>query len=234
METAPVNATFPPAPGRLAGLRDRVQRHASGDGLSRMRVLGITVVIEGALLGVALALRGLLDLAHDAPLRFDGTAFAWGVLATAPLFASLVWCARSSLGPVRRLTEQALEAVCALFRDARAVDVAVVALLAGVCEEMAFRGTLQVLLTRWFGFELGWIGASLVFGLVHAVSRGYAIAVFAIGLYLGALMHAFDNLVVPIVAHAVYDFMAIRYLQHLQRRRAREAENPVSEASPAG
>ena len=45
-----------------------------------------------------------------------------------------------------------------------------------------------------------------------------------IGIYLGWLLAATDNLLVPIVAHAAYDFLALVYLLHRDRGTLLEAE----------
>jgi membrane protease YdiL (CAAX protease family) len=51
-----------------------------------------------------------------------------------------------------------------------------------------------------------------VFGLAHPISTTYAVLASLIGIYLGFLFVATDNLLVPIVTHAAYDFLALVYL----------------------
>ena len=72
------------------------------------------------------------------------------------------------------------------------------ALLSGFAEEAFFRGALQP--------RIGWLAASLVFGLAHFAPRrtlwawtGFALAA---GFGLGALFEWTGNLAAPIVAHA--------------------------------
>jgi len=54
--------------------------------------------------------------------------------------------------------------------------------------------------------------ASIVFGLAHPMSVTYAVLAGAIGVYWGWLLMASENLLVPIVTHTAYDFVAIVYL----------------------
>lgn len=72
------------------------------------------------------------------------------------------------------------------------------ALASGVAEEALFRGALQPL--------LGYVGASLLFGLAHWVPRRellpWVAFTFAAGFGLGWLYEATGNLVAPVVAHA--------------------------------
>ena len=53
------------------------------------------------------------------------------------------------------------------------------------------------------------VGVAILFGLLHAVNAAYAVLATLMGLYLGWLWMATGNLAVPIVAHAVYDFLAL-------------------------
>ena len=52
----------------------------------------------------------------------------------------------------------------------------------------------------------------MLFGAVHLITGTYGIIAAAIGLYLGLLWVASGNLLVPIVTHAAYDFVALVYL----------------------
>ena len=91
-----------------------------------------------------------------------------------------------------------------------------ISLFAGAGEEMLFRGLIQAGLDEWMTGPAGaWIAlavASLLFGLAHMVSATYAVVAALIGAYLGALLIATDNLLAPIVAHGLYDFVALIYL----------------------
>jgi membrane protease YdiL (CAAX protease family) len=82
------------------------------------------------------------------------------------------------------------------------------AVVSGVAEEAFFRGVLQP--------ALGWLLASLIFGLVHFAPKrellpwtGFALAA---GLVLGALFETTGNLVAPIVAHVGINAVNLRRL----------------------
>ena len=59
----------------------------------------------------------------------------------------------------------------------------------------------------------------------HLVTVEYALITAFIGAYLGALYLTSGNLLVPIVTHAVYDFLALFYLFRLSSLPAEHAEN---------
>ncbi|MFC1597814.1 lysostaphin resistance A-like protein, partial [Planctomycetota bacterium] len=54
--------------------------------------------------------------------------------------------------------------------------------------------------------------AAILFGLAHPITPGYVLLAGLMGLYLGWLQITCGNLLVPIMAHAVYDFLALVYL----------------------
>lgn len=104
--------------------------------------------------------------------------------------------------------------VAVLFRRTRPGAVVLVSALAGIGEELLFRGVIQAGLVAWLTPASGIVIASLLFGLAHAVSFSYLVLATLMGLYLGLLYHWTGNLLVPILVHALYDWVAIRYYLH--------------------
>ena len=89
---------------------------------------------------------------------------------------------------------------------------ALVSSIAGFGEELLFRGVLQPLASSWFGVPIGFVLASVVFGLLHSVTPTYAVLATLVGAYFGWLFLATNNLLCPILTHSVYDFVALVYL----------------------
>ncbi len=106
--------------------------------------------------------------------------------------------------------------VVPLFQDASVLELALISLIAGIGEELLFRGLVQDGLATWLGGTVGiCVGvaaSSLVFGLAHALTTTYAVLATLVGVYLGILFLLTGNLLAPIAAHAVYDFLALIYL----------------------
>jgi hypothetical protein len=92
------------------------------------------------------------------------------------------------------------------------LQLALLAALAGIGEELLFRGVLQVGLARVLPDAGALVAASALFGLVHFVSPAYVLLAGVVGLYLGGLFLFQGNLLVPIIAHALYDFVALIYV----------------------
>lgn len=182
----------------------------------RHSVLSIAFLFEGALLLLAVGLGWVTGHAPFDWLRFDPAGTAIGVGAGVALLIALLPAMRSDWPPLRRLGEVVRELVREHFAGASLVDLAIVSALAGIAEEALFRGVIQTSMLD----PLGTIGAILVagalFGLAHAITVTYAIVAAGMGVALGALLAATGDLAAPILAHAVYDFLALTWLVRVE------------------
>jgi CAAX protease family protein len=123
---------------------------------------------------------------------------------------------RSRHPELRRLSDQVQWLVDELFGGASWFQLALVAALAGLGEELLFRGVLLPVLARWTTPLLALAVTSLLFGLAHALSRLYFLLATLIGVYFGWL--AMDvGLAVAIVTHGLYDLVALMYLSRRSR-----------------
>ena len=175
------------------------------------RLVPLALGFYGAMLGLALLLRGFLS--GGSLLFLDAAARARGIAWTADALAG---CAAAALVIVasRELTRRT-RAGAALARSlAHALGALgpwqclVLALASGIGEEALFRGALQP--------SLGWLGASLVFGLAHFVPRrellGWTAFALAGGLLLGGLFAWTGNLLAPVVTHVLVNAVNLRLL----------------------
>ena len=192
----------------------------------------LAIVFEGGLMVIAILLSLLLDLPFLDWIRPTVSAAFWGVLFTAPLLLGLWASRRSRWPPLANLFEEIEETVVPLFATTSVAGLAVISVLAGVGEEALFRGVLQSVLAGPLGTVVALLVTSTVFGLVHYVTRTYAVMAGAIGLYLGVLALVFDSLVVPMIVHALYDFLALVALT--KRGGARQPVEPAGEEVASG
>ena len=98
-------------------------------------------------------------------------------------------------------------------------QLALIAALAGIGEELFFRGLLQLGLYNFLDVWLAILISSLIFGLAHAVTPTYFFLSFIVSLYFGWLFVHTGNLLVPLAIHALYDFFVFLYLRHVLRER---------------
>jgi membrane protease YdiL (CAAX protease family) len=182
------------------------------DGVNRRRgwlVFLAASLFEGGLAVLAWALGWLLDQAPWQGLRWDWRDSLLGLAASLPLMLLFWLCLRWQIPPLIRIRKVVDELIRPLFADCTVAELAVLSLLAGFGEELLFRGVLQEAMSGWCGPWLALAAVSLVFGLVHAITPTYAVLATLMGVFLGGLWLASGNLLVPIVAHAVYDFAAL-------------------------
>jgi membrane protease YdiL (CAAX protease family) len=179
------------------------------------------VICEGGLALLAMGLGWWLD---RPPQRAIGWTFAgagYGLLASLPLLGFLGLCLRFPRGPLADMMEVVDRYLVPMFRPLRVWEMALIAALAGLGEELLFRGVLQGEFARWVhgpqGVLFGLLLASLFFGLLHFITPSYALFAGLTGLYLGGLWLLTHNLLVPIVAHGAYDFLALVYLTRGRR-----------------
>lgn len=127
---------------------------------------------------------------------------------------------RSSMDAIARFRSEIDEKIVPIFTNVKLPDLILIAITAGVGEELFFRGWLQSALTDRFEALSGILLASAVFGLMHYLSAMYAFYAGLTGLYLGVIYQATGNLYIVVAIHALYDFIAFLYL--LRKRKDRE------------
>jgi membrane protease YdiL (CAAX protease family) len=178
----------------------------------RQTVILLAVLIEGGLLAAASLLGWMLD---QPPLRFFAwtlPAVLWGVVATLPLLALFFLFLHWPIGPLKRIQRFSEEVMRPLLAPCSLIDLVGISALAGLGEEMFFRGVLQEAFARWFNVWIGVFVSSLLFGLLHSITFTYALLATLMGAYLGCVWLYAENLLVIVITHALYDFIALWWL----------------------
>ncbi|MEI6706929.1 MAG: CPBP family intramembrane glutamic endopeptidase [Methylococcales bacterium] len=177
-------------------------------------------VFEAALIIVALLLGWIADIDPFATLYFSETSIAIGVLGTVPLFLlflALEYFPQKSLVTIKNLL---LRTLAPSLYQRHWMDLLLLATIAGVSEELLFRGVIQPWITASWGLTAGlWI-SNIIFGLVHAITPLYALLVTFVGVYLSLSMTVDggdSNLLTPIIIHSLYDFLAFIALMRMYR-----------------
>lgn len=177
--------------------------------------LRAAIVFQGALIPIAFLLAAWLGVPLLARFQWTAGAIVTGVAATLPMLILLGLLAVSGLRAYQTLAEQVRDFLRRLFRGAPPGAVALVALLAGLGEELLMRGVLQGWLAGQLPIEWAIVLAALVFGLAHFLSGFYFLFATLIGIWLGLVYHLTGNLLVVVLAHALYDWAVIRiYLRN--------------------
>ena len=182
-------------------------------------------LFEASLIIVALILAWISGINPLAHLYFSEMAITVGLLGTAPLFLlflSLEHFPQKSLADIRDLL---LKTLAANLYTRHWTDLLLLAAIAGLSEELLFRGVIQPWITASWGALIGIWASNIIFGLVHAITPLYAILVTLVGVYLSYSMEALSgepNLLIPIIIHGFYDFLAFMALMRIYKNSLRD------------
>lgn len=183
------------------------------EAVPRRTMVGMAIACEGGLGLVALAVGWFLTRPPHEQFAWTAVGGGQGLLAAVPMLAALWMTTRWPIGPLESLGQLVKRLVVPMFRNCTTLDLLLISAAAGLGEELLFRGVVQVGIEQFT--HLPWLAvllAGALFGLAHPISTSYVVVAGLIGVYLGWLLVATGNLLVPIVAHGAYDFFALVYL----------------------
>ena len=188
------------------------------DTMSRrsLRFFGWAVLFEVGLGVVAVLIGRLFGLRFDECFAVDTTAIGWAVGATVPTLLFYVFLRSLPWTCLHRIREQIRSIFLEEMNSLTVWHLALLALAAGFGEEFLFRGLFQKGLCNMVGRHEPIIVVliSVLFGLCHCLSKTYVVLAFLISLYLGFLFLETNNLFVPMMVHALYDFCVFLHLRY--------------------
>jgi len=183
------------------------------------RIVWLAMAFEGGLALLALGLGWLPGVQAPLPrIHWIAQDAAWGVLACLPLLVVFFICVRWPVGPLVRIRQLSEEFIREWFSSCTVLQLALISLLAGIGEEMLFRGVIQDTLSAWINPLIGIVLASLLFGLMHPITPFYVVLAALMGAVLGWIFIITDNLLPAIITHGLYDFLALAYLTRMRSR----------------
>lgn len=190
------------------------------DAVTRSVFVGLAIAVEGGFVLLAWLLGWLVEVPALDRFSFDLAGLGWGLLATPPLLAAFFLASRHPVGPLRSIARFTDETLRPLASTCSLVDLLGISVLAGFAEELFFRGVAQEAFRVGLLEPLGPAGSLAValgvsaclFGIMHAVTPGYALFAAIMGVYFGLTYHLTGNLFSVMVAHALYDFVALVWL----------------------
>ncbi|WP_053094188.1 CPBP family intramembrane glutamic endopeptidase [Cellvibrio sp. pealriver] len=172
---------------------------------------GLLALSQFSLVGLAVFLLWLLEIQLPTSAISSAQAIAVGTLLallTLAVFGVIYriggWFAQSLLNDIRR--------VSVIFNGRSWWHLALVAVFAGVGEELLFRGVLQLWLNQYCSITVAILIVSIVFGLLHYLSHAYFICTVLMSIAFGVGYYFTDSMLMVMVWHGVYDFMALLIL----------------------
>jgi membrane protease YdiL (CAAX protease family) len=193
-----------------------MQPATPGTSDARRVVAGASAALAALLVSAALLLRWLTNRNHEGLFHNEHIVVRIGigaVIGAALASANATLVARlSAFARVRRLAHHAVEGI-----EPRWHTIVVVALAAGIGEEVFFRGALDPLAGRWL--------TAAAFVALHGALRirdrnGLAFAAFLYAASVGlSALKAWNGLEAAIAAHTCYDLVMLLWLVNGASRR---------------
>lgn len=184
--------------------------------LDRQQFLTQSAAFMLGLLCVSVAAAAWAGLSPLSKIHWSLRDFGIGVAAAGGMVVAFSFIS----GP----WDQAEKILGRALASCRWYDLLILSVIVGIVEELLFRGVLEPWGARVHPV-LAFLGVNLLFGMLHAVSWTYAIVATILGGLLSGLAHGPGefNLLRPMVAHAVYDFIGFLWLAASYRRSQMDA-----------
>ena len=195
--------------------------NGGGDAISENVIFALMMASAFALLVLGLLFSALLGVPIATAMRASFMDLAIGVIATLPLSLMLWLLLRSRAAPIVRFRESQLSFIEDIGVTMTPARILMIGVAAGLSEEILFRGLLQGLIDRHAPTYLAILIPNILFGALHAHTRAYAVAAGVLGVYMGALYWWTGSLWTPIIAHGLYDMIALDIARRELARRAR-------------
>ncbi len=194
---------------------------------TRAEVITVSILVEGGLVLGAYPLGWLLGI-HPLSNFVINWHDSWvGMVATLPLLPIFLIMIHGSIPFLGKLKTISKDTIRPMMRRCTIPDLLGISLLAGVGEEMVFRGVLQTWLAQDSPPWAAVMAAGLSFGMMHSMSKSYFVLATLVGAYLGFLFVWTGNLIAPIMVHFLYDAFALYYLTRVWKPYPNEEQAPI-------
>ncbi|QDT53496.1 CAAX amino terminal protease self- immunity [Caulifigura coniformis] len=168
--------------------------------IDRRGLLRTAAFVYLALTALAVLIAWLVGLDLTSLLRPDPEEAAIGLAAVLPM--SVVFFIAPDL------KDRVVDLLGPALAQCRWYDLVALAAMAGISEELVFRGALEGWL-RSYDILFAIVVANLLFGAMHPITVTYFLIAAGFGVYFSVLANLGPerNLTAPIVAHTVYDLI---------------------------
>lgn len=185
----------------------------------RKQLLIIVIYTEGALLllGTIWCFVSKIQLAPFlVPRSMDflfGLALAIALVITSFAIFGLAHLLEKVLNKkntvILSMKDIALQELAPIFQNSGLMEIVLMALVSGFCEEIFFRGAVQMQFNLWI--------ASFIFGMFHMPTLKflfYGIWAMCAGILFGVAMESTHSLWTPITAHVLNNLLVILFFRY--------------------
>ena len=203
--------------------------------LTRFELFKLATLFQGGILVAGLIIAWLVGINLAEVWTWSSESIVRGVLATIPMLIVFGITELFDWDPFRRIQKFLHETLGPVIVRCTIWELLYLAFLAGISEEILFRGAIQNALVLW-SLLGGVVIANLLFGICHAFSPAYFFLATAAGFYLSWVAGwSEQNLLPAVVAHTLYDLIAlilIRWEVSRERQGSDETGTDLDEDPP--
>lgn len=181
--------------------------------LTRFNLFKLATLFQGGILILGLLIAWLVGINLGEVWIWSSESILRGVLATIPMLVVFGVTERCDWDPFSRIRKFLNETLGPVIVRCSIWELLYLAFLAGISEEILFRGAIQNSLALWSVVGSVLI-TNLLFGICHAFSRAYFFLATAAGFYLSWVAGWEEqNLLPAVLAHTLYDFVALLFVR---------------------
>ncbi len=174
--------------------------------------LAPTLVFESSLAFLALLFSYQMDIFIINNLYWNSQHFIFSIGMSGVLFIISLGMYHAPFHFVTKIRVALSHRLDSIFKDISLLKISLVSLAAGLGEEFFFRGFLQEYFYNSIGTWPALLVSNFLFGLAHwKIAPLYSLFAGFLGVLLGLSMIYTDNLLVPVIIHTLYDFIALYY-----------------------
>jgi membrane protease YdiL (CAAX protease family) len=174
------------------------------------------ILFEGGMAVLAIVIGYFCGFSPASTLSWSFQAIVLSFAATVPMLVLFVFLDRATFLPFLRIQQLVRSFTYTYFGKCSTIQILLICVLAGIGEELFFRGLIQDGIAQGIGgtsgLVCGMVIASFFFGIAHLITPTYGIIAFLISFYFGALFLYSGNILVPMITHALYDYCVIRFM----------------------
>jgi uncharacterized protein len=194
--------------------------------LTRLELLKLATLFQGGVLILGLAIAWPTGVVFPEIWTWSQESLLWGLTATVPMLVVFAISELVDWEPLERIRGFLHNTLGAVIVRCGTLDLLYLSLLAGISEEILFRGAIQNALVPW-SFTGAILITNLLFGICHAFSMAYFVLATAAGFYLSWVAGwENQNLFPAVVAHTLYDFVALLFVRREVRQAATAPLDP--------
>lgn len=167
------------------------------------------VFFESSLLLVAWVLGWFLGVPLFDIQKWNWKGLAIGLTSTLPLISMFFWLLQSKWEPCQNIRRIMDAVIRPMFQGFSILQLLILSLVAGISEEILFRGVIQGGTQISMGTPAAILLSAVLFGACHALTPFYFVLATFMGVYMSVVWLATGQLLAPIITHAVYDFLVL-------------------------